>query len=156
MDIQISDNISFRESVRSAVALKHGIENIPDCEAMRNMSLVAKHIFEPLRKGLGGHKIYISSFFRNRATNKKAKGSKTSKHITGQAIDLDADVYGVVTNKQIFNYIKANLEFDTLIWEYGDKDQPAWVHVSYVEGNNRKLAYLAKKIKGQTKYIPVI
>ncbi len=155
MDIQISDNISFRESVRSAVALKHGIENIPDCEAMRNMSLVAKHIFEPLRKGLGGFKIFISSFFRNRATNIKAGGSRTSKHITGQAIDVDADVYGIVTNEEIFNYIKDNLEFDKLIWEYGDDDEPDWVHVSYVEGKNRGLVYRARRIKGKPIYTQI-
>ena len=55
----------------------------------------------------------------------------------GQALDLDADVYGRVTNAEIFKFIRDNLDFDQLIWEYGTDDNPSWVHVSFVEGKNR-------------------
>ena len=56
----------------------------------------------------------------------------------GRAFDLDADVFGRVSNSEIFNYIRENLQFDQLIWEFGDEDNPDWVHVSYVyDGVNR-------------------
>jgi hypothetical protein len=38
-------------------------------------------------------------------------------------MDLDADVFGKVTNAEIFHYIKDNLEFDQLIWEFGTDDR---------------------------------
>jgi len=65
---------------------------------------------------------------------------------------LDADVYGGVTNAQIFNYIKDNLEFDQLIWEFGTEDNPAWVHVSLSKRNNRNQILRAYKVDGKTKY----
>jgi len=149
----ISEHITFREAVHSDIAIKFGIENIPTCEQMTNIELTSERIFEPLRKGLGGHAIHISSFFRNLEVNTEAKGSKTSRHMTGQAMDLDADYYKVVTNEEIFNFIRDNLEFDKLIWEYEGAGGPAWVHVSYVPGKNRKLVYKASVASnGKTKY----
>lgn len=57
----------------------------------------------------------------------------------GEALDLDADIYGRITNADIFNYIKDNLEWDQMIWEFGDDEEPNWVHVSYKsKGLNRK------------------
>jgi zinc D-Ala-D-Ala carboxypeptidase len=70
----------------------------------------------------------------------------------GEAMDLDADVFGKVTNAQIFHYIKDNLEFDQLIWEFGTDDNPAWVHVSLSKNNNRNQILVAKKVEGKTVY----
>ena len=40
------------------------------------------------------------------------------------AIDLD-DVYGYKTNAEMFMYIKEILDFDQLIWEFGDGQKPS-------------------------------
>ena len=57
----------------------------------------------------------------------------------GRALDLDCDVFGGISNADLFNYIRENLEFDQIVWEFGDEDNPNWVHVSYVyDGHNRK------------------
>ena len=56
--------------------------------------------------------------------------------MTGQAMDIDMD-HTSISNKQIFDFIKDELDFDTLLWEHGE-DSPSWVHVSYREGRNRK------------------
>ena len=86
-----------------------------------------------------GIPIGISSFYRSPKLNQKVKGSKTSQHIKGEAMDIDADIFGGITNKEIFDYIKDNLDFHELIWEYGDDDNPAWVHVSLKRvGKNKK------------------
>ena len=93
-------------------------------------------IFEPLREYVECP-IYISSFYRSPELNTAIGGSKNSQHCKGEAIDLD-DVYSKVKNKVFFDYIKENLDFDQLIWEFGDDENPAWVHVSYKEKGNRK------------------
>ena len=79
-------------------------------------------------------------------------GSKKSQHCHGQAIDLD-DTYGHRTNASMFTYIKNHLDFDQIIWEFGDDRNPAWVHVSYVsEEDNRHRCLKAVKKNGKTHY----
>ena len=115
------------------------------------MKVLAEKVFEPLRSWVGGP-IKINSFFRSVELNKAIGGSSRSQHCKGQAVDLD-DTFGHKTNAEMYNYIKENLDFDQLIWEFGDDSNPAWVHVSYVsEEENRNRSLLANKHKGRTKY----
>ncbi len=151
----ISQHISYAEATKSSTAIRHGLDNSPNEDTLKRMNIVAVKVFEPMRKALGGHAIYISSFFRAPLVNEKAGGSDTSDHIEGCAIDADADVYKIpgLTNLDIFNFIRDNLEFDQLIWEYDNPDgTPAWVHMSYREGNNRLQVKKASKVNGKTKY----
>lgn len=148
---KISNNITFKEAVFSNTAIKNNIPNIPGDEEMRAMEIVADKIFQPVRDHFGVS-IYISSFFRSKELNKRIGGSSTSDHMRGQAIDMDADVYGVITNAQIFNFIKENLEFNQLIWEYGTDENPNWVHASYVEGSNKNEVLKVKRVNGKSVY----
>lgn len=154
---KISKHITYNEATSSYLALKYGIINIPNEFQLKNMILLAEAIFEPLREFVG-RPIAVTSFFRSKALNSKLKGSRTSQHMAnnGAAMDLDADVYGYITNKDIFDYIRENLDFDQLIAEYpDDKGNPSWVHVSYKEKGNRKQVFIAYPIgNGRTKYIP--
>lgn len=112
-------------------ASRLGISNTPSPEIIKNMELVAYQCFEPLRAWYG-KPIGISSFYRCPELNKAVGGSKNSQHMTGQAIDIDADIFNNgITNREIYLWIIRNLDFDQLIWEYGDEENPAWVHVSY-------------------------
>ena len=53
----------------------------------------------------------------------------------------------------MFEFIKKYLDFDQIIWEFGDDDNPDWVHVSYVSSDqNRKRCLKAYKEKGKTQY----
>ena len=150
----ISNNISFKEATKSYQAIKHGIDNVPNEEQLANMISVAEKIFQPVREHFSVA-IGVSSFFRHPEVNKAVGGAKASQHMKGQAIDLDADTYDktvtvdgeevLLTNKMIFDYIVANLEFDTILWEFGTDKNPNWVHVSYVEGNNRGRKLVAYK-----------
>ena len=115
------------------------------------MQLLANRVFEPLRKWVEGP-IRINSFYRSPELNKAIGGSARSQHCKGQAIDID-DTYGHKTNADMFEYIKDNLSFDQLIWEFGDDTNPSWVHVSYVsEDKNRNRVLKAVKESGKTKY----
>lgn len=133
----ISKHVTYREATRSITAKRNNIDNTPGEKELKNMKVIAEMIFEPLRKGLGDKPICISSFYRSNGLNNIIGGSVNSQHlaIRGAAIDIDNEE---PSNTEIFNYIKDNLEFDQLIWEYGDKDQPDWVHVSYNDKKNRK------------------
>ena len=115
------------------------------------MSLVANKVFEPLREWVGGP-IRVNSFFRCARLNSAIGGSERSQHCEGRAIDID-DVFGHKTNAEMFHYIKDNLSFDNLIWEFGGNDNPAWVHVSFVsDDQNRKQVLKAYKEQGTTIY----
>ena len=150
----ISEHISYKEAVTSATALRRGLDNIPGPEQLKCMQSIAEYLFEPLREWVGGP-IKITSMFRGEPVNTAIGGSKHSQHMKGQALDLD-DTFGHKTNAEMFHYIKDNLIFDQLIWEFGDDDNPNWIHVSYVtHRENRKKLTLAKKINGKTKYINI-
>jgi zinc D-Ala-D-Ala carboxypeptidase len=144
--MNISDNISFSEATKSQIATRKGIDNTPNDEALENMRLVANMCFQPLRehfnKALG-----ISSFYRSKELNRAIGGSQTSDHCRGCAIDIDADIYNNgISNADIFNWLKDNVDFDQLIWEYGSDKEPNWVHVSYrKEGNRNQILKATKK-----------
>jgi len=148
---KISKHISAREAIESYTAKRKGIENIPGEYELTNMVGIAENVFEPLREWVGGP-IKINSFYRSVELNKAIGGSSKSQHCQGRAIDID-DVYGYKTNAEMYNYIKNNLDFDQLIWEFGTGDNPDWVHVSYVSNDeNRRRCLKAEKIKSKTVY----
>ena len=150
----ISKHVSYREGVYSITATRLGVDNTPNNEQLSNMELVAEKVFEPLREWVGGP-IKINSFFRGSKLNKAIGGAKSSQHMKGQAIDID-DTYGIVANSEMYHYIKENLDFDQLIWEFGDDDNPNWVHVSYVsEDSNRRRCLKAYKEQGRSKYMVI-
>ena len=147
----ISKHISYKEGVYSRTATRLGIENEPSDEQMDNMCLLAEEVFEPLRMWVSGP-IKINSFFRSPELNKAIGGSTKSQHCHGQAIDLD-DTFGRATNAEMYEFIRKYLNFDQMIWEFGDDDNPSWVHVSYVsEDKNRNRCLKAYKENGKTKY----
>jgi hypothetical protein len=151
--MKLSEHLDLSEVTRSDMAKRKGISNQPTPEHLENFKKLAENIFEPIRKHFGVP-IHISSGYRSKALNTAIGGSLTSQHCTGEAIDIDMDgsTKGV-TNKMVFDYIKANLNFDQLIFEFGTKDAPDWVHVSFESnGKQRKQVLRAIKSGGKTSY----
>ena len=149
--MKISEHISYKEAIKSNTATRLNIKNEPNDYEVTNMVGVAVNVFEPLREYVGGP-IKINSMFRCQDLNRAIGGSSRSQHCEGRAIDLD-DTFGYKTNAEMFNFIKENLSFDQLIWEFGDDSNPDWVHVSYVsEEENRKRVMRAEKVNGKTTY----
>jgi hypothetical protein len=164
--MKLSKNLSLAEVMRSATAQRHGIVNEPTPEHLQNLMRIAEHIFQPIRDFLGSP-LFVSSGYRSERLNQLIGGSHkyvdgkyiaTSQHCKGQALDLDQGD----ENWMVFNYIKQNLNFDQLIWEFGDEPcvgyatglcNPSWVHVSYVSPEkNRNQILVAYKYKGKTSY----
>ena len=151
---KISKHVSYKEGVYSTTALRLGLNNDPSDDHLQNMKLLSEKIFEPLRIYVGGP-IKINSFYRGPELNKAIGGSSKSQHCHGQAMDID-DTYGVMSNATMYNWIKENLDFDQMIWEFGDDNNPAWVHVSYVDpGSNRNRCLKAYREDGKTKYMVI-
>lgn len=136
--MKLSKNLSLAEVTKSTTAKRLGINNVPDDEwVIENLRQVAINVFQPLRDAFGCP-IYVSSGYRGPELNRAIGGSLRSQHMEGRALDLDADVYGNCTNSEIFDWIRENVAFDQMVWEFGDQDNPDWVHVSYVhDGVNR-------------------
>lgn len=157
---EVSTYISYNEVIYSATAIKNDIDNEPSKEQLDLIIAWAKEVFDPLRKWVRGS-IKVNSIFRSPELNARIGGSKTSQHCVGldksknsygAAGDID-DSYRHKTNREMFHYIKDNLEFDQLIWEFGTKENPAWIHVSYrPDCVNRNQILIAHKVNGKTKY----
>tara|TARA_R110000751_G_scaffold33650_1_gene83729 strand:- start:339 stop:806 length:468 start_codon:yes stop_codon:yes gene_type:complete len=147
----ISEHITYNESIKSSTAIRKGIENIPKEYEIQNMGLVAEKVFEPLREWVKGP-IKITSFFRCEELNKTIGGSSKSQHCEGRAIDVD-DIYNYKSNAEMFYFIKNNLNFDQLIWEYGNSHNPDWVHLSFIsETQNRQRVLQAFRVNNKTEY----
>ena len=152
----ISKHITYNEAIHSNTAKRLGIDNVPDAKQIENMKALADNIFEPLRLWVGGP-VKVNSFFRSEKLNKAIRGVSSSQHLclNGAAIDID-DVYGYKTNKEMFEWIKLNCNYDQLIHEFGEpypNGNPSWVHVSYIDGKkNRNRCLVAEKEFGKTVY----
>ena len=148
---RISKHISYKEAVKSNTAMRLNIDNTPGAYEITNMNGIAHNIFEPLREWVGGP-IKINSFFRCVELNKAIGGSSKSQHCQGRAIDID-DTYGHKTNAEMYEWIKENLDFDQMIWEFGTEKNPDWVHISYVSPNeNRNRCLKAERVNGKAVY----
>ena len=133
--MNISTHITLAEATTSPTAIRLKINNIPDNATIEKMKLVAEKCFEPLRNWYG-KPIKINSFYRAPKLNESVGGSATSQHVKGEAIDISAG--SRAENKKLYEWVKTNLKFDQLIYEYGDDTGPDWVHISYNKDRNRQ------------------
>jgi hypothetical protein len=145
--MRLSKNLTLGEATKSATAIKHGINNKPSGEHLSNLIQIASKIFQPVRDHFN-EPIIVSSGYRSKALNDLIGGASGSQHSKAEALDLD----GSVENAYIFEFIKNNLEFDQLIWEFGDEENPDWVHVSYKSENNRGEVLRAVRQSGRVIY----
>ena len=141
--MNLSKHVTLKEFQNSDTATRHGINNEMSPSQIESAKLLCENVFEPLRLYLNTP-IKISSGFRCLQVNRLIGGSATSQHTKGEAMDLQINAKG-------FNFIKDKLEFDQLIWEFGNDEQPSWVHVSF-SSRNRKQVLKASKKNGKIIY----
>ena len=141
--MNLSAHVTLAEFENSPTATTHGINNKMSESQIESAKLLCENVFEPLRLYLNTP-IKINSGYRSGQLNKKIGGSTTSQHCKGEALDLHIGAKG-------FNFIKDKLNFDQLIWEFGNDENPQWVHVSY-SSKNRKQVLKATKKNGKTIY----
>ena len=136
MATQISKSFVLEEFTKSDTAKAKGIVNAIGQTEVVNLCALVHQVLQPLRDAMG-HQVKIGSGYRCPRLNAEVGGVKNSQHMTGEAADLCIDG-DMAKGKRWFEWIKANCNFDQLIWEHNAKGT-YWVHVSYrANGNNRK------------------
>ena len=151
--MKLSQNLSLNEVTKSNTAMRRGIDNTPSEEHLKNLKYVAEKVFQPIREHFGVP-IYISSGYRSPELNEAIGGSPRSFHSHGMALDLVQDGRNKgVSNADVFYFIKDNLPFTELIWEFGDENNPNWVHVAIAPGReDEKKIKIAERINNKTTY----
>lgn len=146
MATQLTENFTLEEMIASPTAKAKKIDNSPTAEHKANLLRLCKEVLQPIRNKYG-HTIIINSAYRSAALNKAVGGVKTSQHLTGSA----ADIKCTATSKAVlFNTIKeminkGEIKVGQLIWEYGTKKEPQWIHVSLPYTKTNQILYLYSK-----------
>ena len=150
--MKLSANFTLQEFTKSQTALRLGIDNTPQGEHLEAAQALFENVVQKVRDQFGV--TTINSGYRGPELNKAVGGAPTSQHCNGEAADIECPG---TANKDLAEWINANLDYDQLILEFYDPDIPdaGWVHVSYKsDGSNRKQALTAMKVDGKTKYFP--
>ena len=140
----LSKNFTLSELVRTNAP----IPNVPSAEEVANLKELVVNVLQPARE-IFGKPITVTSGFRSKAVNAHVGGATNSQHVKGEAVDVVCD-----DNSELFDIIR-QLDFDQLIWEFGNDIQPKWIHVSYKKSGNRRDILKAKKVKGKTIYTKI-
>jgi hypothetical protein len=166
MSKEVSKYVSYEEVIHSNTAKNKGLDNNPTNEQLELIRECAVNVFDPLR--IAGGPTKINSVFRGPELNKAIGGSSSSQHCVGldpsknsygAAFDVD-DYYWTrgknhMNNTEMGDYIRENLDFDQLIYEFPVNGYPKWIHFSYrPDGKNRKQVLIATKRNGKTTYLP--
>ena len=155
-NMQLTKNFSLTEFVQSATAARLGIYNTPSAKELENIKKTAEYL-QIIRDEIGVG-IYITSGFRCEKLNKVVKGSPTSAHRYGSAVDIHA--IGLTSTQlalKIVDIIKAGkIPFDQLILEFPGTTS-TWVHLGFRHNSVMRSQYLtASRIGGKTRYSPGI
>jgi hypothetical protein len=146
--MKLSNSFNLIEFTSSETASRRGIDNTPSIAVIENLRLLCENVLQPLRDKYG-KSINITSGYRSPKLNKAIGGSSTSQHCFGQAADIQVDKKDYLKVWEILS----GLDKDQIIFEFGTKDCPDWIHVSYVKGKNRNQKLRAtKNILGKTIY----
>ena len=148
--MKLTENFSLAEMTKSETALRQGLDNTPGDEEIDNLRKLAENVLQPIREAYG-RGVKVNSGFRHPDVNAAVGGSRTSDHCKGQAADIE--IPGIA-NADLAQWIVDNCEFRQVILEFYTPGIPdsGWVHVSYVEGDNKKQVLTAMKENGKTVY----
>lgn len=145
--IQLTENFTLQELIKSQVAARKGIDNTPNFEQILALNNLARNVLQPARDAIGVP-IVLSSGFRSPQLNEEIGGSNDSQHMEGQAVDCEAIGFDNAELAKII-FDEAPFGVDQLILEHYDGIDPnsGWVHVSFVsfeENRNQILTYSDK------------
>jgi len=147
--MKLSKNFSLTELTRSQTAIRNGIDNTPTLTHIDNLQALVDNVLQPIRDAHGP--VNVTSGYRSPNLNAAVGGSNTSHHSRGMAADFT--VVGK-TNKDVCEWIRDNLKFTQLIWEFPTKANPqaGWVHVAYDPKDLKCQALTATRVNGRTVY----
>lgn len=132
--MNLSEHFTLEEFTFSETANKLHIDNTPSDLIISSLKALVQNVLEPARI-LFGSPITISSGYRCIELNKAVGGKLNSQHLKGQAADLHVKHIGAL--QELFKIIRANCDFDQLLFEKSSSGK-VWVHVSYVDKQSNR------------------
>lgn len=146
MSNKLTKNFSLDELIASTTAKIHGIDNTPALDVINNLKKLCEEVLQPIRDKYG-HAITVTSGYRSAELNNIIGGVANSQHLTGEAVDIKC---AATSKAQLFNIIKdminnGEITVGQLIWEYGTKSEPNWIHVSLPYTKTNQIIYLYSK-----------
>ena len=133
VDYKVSENFWFSELIRSNTADKNGIDNYPPDNIKKNLEDSCKHLWQVARDILNAP-MNPSCAYRNPKVNKLVKGSSSSAHLYGYAMDFTAPSYGTprdIVRRLVAELKKRGVKWDQMILEYPDSKTGGWVHLGW-------------------------
>jgi hypothetical protein len=148
--MRLSKDFTLQELTVSNTAVKHGISNIPDQDQITNLILLCQFILQPIKEHFN-KTVIINSGYRSPELCLLVNSTVTSQHTKGQAADFEING---ISNKELADWIVANLNYDQCILEFWNKEEPnsGWVHCSYSFDHSRKQYLKAVKTDKGTLY----
>ena len=146
-DYQLSKNFWLSEFEKQCLTPR-GQDGV---SIMNYLQVLCDEILQPVRDWLN-EPITVTSGYRSVLYEMKKGRSGMSQHTQGKAADIvchDMDL--------VFSHIAFNLDFDQLIWEFGNSIEPKWIHVSYnpARKNRKQILRAVKNKNNKTVYLPV-
>lgn len=139
---KLTKNFSWEEFYESPTAKAKHIDNTPNEDVRKNIYNLAAKILQPIREAFG-KPIVISSGYRCFRLNSVVGGASNSDHLYGAAADIRTVSNSLKDNKELWDVInklvkEGKISCRQVIWEYGTKVGPLWVHVSVNHSKNTK------------------
>jgi zinc D-Ala-D-Ala carboxypeptidase len=154
--MKLSANFTLDELIKSQIAERKNINNNPTPDVIENLKELCINVLQPIRSHFS-KPVIISSGYRSAQLCIEIGSSINSQHTLGMAADVE--IWGI-SNKELFNYIRNNLEYDQIILEFfkGDEEpNSGWVHVSYNKNDNRRQSLIANRNEdGKIVYKPYL
>ena len=152
--MRLSKNFTLKELIKSDTAVRKGINNNPNEDHINNLERLATNILQPVRDHFA-KVVSVSSGYRSPELCVKIGSSAKSQHAKGQAADFE--IFGV-PNAELAKYIIDHLDFDQLILEFHNPEEPnsGWIHCSYKnpDENRKQVLRAYRNDDGKTVYEP--
>lgn len=129
---KLSDYFQWAEFERTST----GLPNVPPDAARLRFQVLHDTVLLPLRLRTQ-RRITITSGFRSPEVNRKVGGSSTSRHMTGEAVDIKVE--GLSPEAVAATVRKLNLPVDQVIWYAA-----GWTHIGIRVAEENRGQYLYK------------
>ena len=151
--MNLSQNFSLQELIKSDTAIRKGIDNNPNSDQIEKLKALCENVLQPVRDHFGRAK--VTSGFRSKELCVAIGSSEKSQHAKAEAVDFEC--IGV-DNAEVADWVNMNCETDQLILEFYTPGEPnsGWIHASWIPYQPRRQFMHAFKQEGRTKYKPII
>lgn len=147
LNLRLSPSFTLGEMLVSQTASRKRIDNTPTPQVIEALRTLAQQVLQPTRNHFN-RPVVVSSGYRSPQLNRAVGGARSSQHVLGEAADFT--IPGV-SNFAVAQWMWKNLNYDQLIYEFGES---GWLHVSYREGRLRNQELSAVRRFGRTQYLP--